>query len=138
VSTFVPVKDISLQCERCWILIGQEEGKLWWAKPRKESKGQPASVGFDAAYVLKREEEKGDVIGMLHTHPGFSSHYSDRDDRTARAWADALGKEILILIRGEDGLRGWWFPGMGDGDPVECEVLRVGYFFIGTTETDYS
>ena len=48
--------------EQCWIIHGQVDRQLWWGEFRWRSEGKPKSVGFDPAYVLKREEEMEAII----------------------------------------------------------------------------
>jgi proteasome lid subunit RPN8/RPN11 len=55
-------------------------------------------VEFDAAWVLKREEDRGDVVGFYHTHPAALPEPSVRDVRTMRAWTSSLGKPLLCLV----------------------------------------
>lgn len=68
----------------------------------RPTKGEPASVGFDAQWVLAREEAKGDVVGFYHTHPLGAALPSDRDDRTMHAWVSSFGKPLLCLIEADD------------------------------------
>ena len=63
--------------------------------------GKPASVEFDADWVLQREETRGDVVGFYHTHPSGMSSPSVRDCRTMRAWAGSFGKPLLCLIEAD-------------------------------------
>jgi hypothetical protein len=96
-------------CEECWLLVGQRRGRIWYARRIARSVGQPASVAFHGPDALAREERRGDLVGFYHTHPGFSARPSRRDLDTTRAWVGALGKPLLCLIEGSDGLAGWRF-----------------------------
>jgi proteasome lid subunit RPN8/RPN11 len=95
--------------EQCWTLLGERRGCIWLCRRVRHSRGERASVGFDGAWVLEREESRGDVVGFLHTHPDGPATPSDRDVRTMRAWCAAFGKPLLCLIADPDGLRGYRF-----------------------------
>jgi proteasome lid subunit RPN8/RPN11 len=84
--------------ERCWILIGEHQGPFWYARRTRPTRGKPVSVEFDAAWVLRREETMGDIVGFYHTHPSGVPSPSARDDRTMWAWSSALGKPLLCWI----------------------------------------
>lgn len=86
--------------ERSAILISDGRLVRWRA-------GGAAHVDFDWAWVLRREEEKGDVAGFFHTHPpGFSS-MSGRDRRTMQAWATCFGKPLVCAVRCGRAVRAW-------------------------------
>jgi proteasome lid subunit RPN8/RPN11 len=87
----------------------------------RPTQGKRVSVRFDGAWVLNREEEHGDVVGFLHTHPEGPATPSGRDVRTMRAWHSAFGKPLLCLIAGPDDLRGYRF----DGDDPTGAVLAA-------------
>ena len=112
-------------CEECWPLVGQRRGRLWHARKLRRSIGGPARVEFDGPAVLAREEQRGDVIGFLHTHPGFAAEPSQRDIDTMQAWVSALGKPLLCLIQGTDGLAGYVF---ASDDSSGQKVLQVESF----------
>lgn len=80
------------------VLIGRCSSRGWSGRLVQSQDGDPASVEFDWAWVLGREEEEGDVIGFHHTHPGGPAVPSSRDVRTMRAWVSCLGKPLLCLI----------------------------------------
>lgn len=84
--------------ERCWTLVGQHEPPFWCARRARPTAGKPDSVEFDGAWVLEREEDRGDIVGFYHTHPSGPLAPSARDDRTMQAWVSALGKPLLCLI----------------------------------------
>jgi hypothetical protein len=96
-------------CEECWPLVGQRKGRLWFARKLRRTVGGPASVAFDGPAVLAREEQRRDIVGFLHTHPGFPAEPSLRDIATMQAWVSAFGKPLLCLIEGRDGLAGYVF-----------------------------
>ena len=87
--------------EQCWLLVGQHKQPFWHARRVRPSRGKPASVEFDAAWVLRRDEDRGDIVGFYHTHPAGPPAPSNRDDRTMRAWVSALGKPLLCLIEAD-------------------------------------
>jgi len=81
--------------------------------------GQVSSVEFDAAWVLAREENHGDIVGFYHTHPGGPPAPSRRDDRTMHAWVSALGKPLLCLIESEGKLAAFRY------DSDEAPAVRL-------------
>jgi proteasome lid subunit RPN8/RPN11 len=95
--------------EQCWTLLGRHRGRIWLCRRVHYSSGERASVRFDGAWVLKQEEQHGDVAGFLHTHPDGTASPSGRDVRTMRAWCSAFGKPLLCLIASPDGVRGFRF-----------------------------
>ena len=84
--------------ERCWALVGQRRGPIWYARRVRSARGLPLSVAFDGPWVLRREERRHDVLGFLHTHPSGPPRPSRRDVRTMRAWCSAFGKPLLCVI----------------------------------------
>lgn len=111
----------SAECinEKCWPLVGERRGRIWFARRWTQSVGRPVDVEFDAAAVLDREERKGDVIGFLHTHPQTTAVPSLRDLSTMRGWASCFGKPLLCVIDGIDGPAGYRF----DSDVSSAERL---------------
>jgi proteasome lid subunit RPN8/RPN11 len=107
------------KCEQCWALIGQHRGPIWFARRLGRWTGQPDRVEFDAAAVLRREEQRRDVVGFLHTHPHCAARPSQRDIDTMRAWVSAFGKPLVCLIEGTDGLAGFRFDDdVSSGSPL--------------------
>jgi proteasome lid subunit RPN8/RPN11 len=107
--------------ERCWTLLGEHRGRIWFCRRVRQTHGERASVHFDGAWGLKREEKSGDVVGFLHTHPDGPASPSGRDVRTMRAWSRTFGKPLLCLIAGPESLRGYRF----DDDESAGEALAV-------------
>jgi proteasome lid subunit RPN8/RPN11 len=68
--------------EVCYVLVGQHRGRIWFGRLRKRQVGEPGSVEFDWAWVLEREERRGDILGSFHTHPSELGLPSQRDVRT--------------------------------------------------------
>jgi proteasome lid subunit RPN8/RPN11 len=101
--------DESSRCEECWVLVGERRGSIWLGRLLDRVVGKPATVEFDGAAVLAREEKRGDVIGFLHTHPNCEANLSQRDIHTMQAWTSAFGKPLVCLIEGTDGLRAYRF-----------------------------
>ena len=93
--------------ERCSTLVGVRQGRFMHARRVRPTKGDPASVAFDAAWVNDREETKGDVVGFYHTHPSGMPCPSARDDRTMHAWVGSLGKPLLCLIEADGRVHAW-------------------------------
>jgi hypothetical protein len=114
--------------ERCWTIIGCRQGPFWYGRRRRPITGDPASVEFDAAWVLLREETLGDVVGFCHTHPAGPSKPSRRDIRTMRAWSAAFGKPLLCLIETPEHVAAFRFDDdRSDGTELAaCEMLARG------------
>ena len=114
--------------EHCWTLVGGQKGAFWVARRMKPTKGEPASVEFDAAWALSREESKCDVVGFYHTHPSGSPDPSQRDIKTMRAWSGSFGKPLLCLIESDGKLAGFRFDNdEADGVRVKaCELFPRG------------
>jgi proteasome lid subunit RPN8/RPN11 len=110
--------------EQCWTLVGQRRGRIWFARRLQRHAGQPASVRFDGAWVLAREEERHDVLGFFHTHPEMAACPSRRDVRTMRAWCGAFGKPLLCVIAGAEGVRGFLFQD-DEADGVELALVTL-------------
>ncbi len=117
-STSATLKPI---VEQCWVLLGQHRGRVWYCRRVRNSSGERASVRFDGAWVLSREEKHRDVVGFLHTHPDGPAEPSLRDVRTIRAWCSSFGKPLLCLIASPKGIRGYRF----DDDESTGAPLRI-------------
>jgi proteasome lid subunit RPN8/RPN11 len=109
--------------ERCWVLIGWQDGELTWRfRRRSQSSGEAASVEANWEWALRREERYGDVVGFFHTHPHGDPQPSSRDIRTMRAWRSAFGKPLLCLIAAGKVLNGYVF---ADDDCQAVEVENI-------------
>src|SRR5687767_14811283 len=113
--------------EECWTLVGQRHGRVCLARRLGYCTGEPASVEFDGAAALRREERRGDVVGFLHTHPVGPLRPSRRDVQTMRAWCSAFGKPLLCLIARDERVTGFLF----EDDESEGEPLDAAEFFPG-------
>jgi hypothetical protein len=109
-------------------LVGQRQAGIWLARKQRRTTGTRDRVEFDGPAVLAREEARGDVVGFLHTHPSFAARPSQRDIDTMRAWAGALGKPLVCLIRGADGLAGYRFD---DDEAPGVRMSRIELFARG-------
>jgi proteasome lid subunit RPN8/RPN11 len=118
--------------EDCWILVGQRRGRIWMGRRMRATAGDRASVTFDGAWVLDREECKRDVIGFLHTHPDGPDQPSQRDVRTMRAWTDAFGKPLMCVIASPRCVRGFRFDGFeSTGEPLQLVEMFPRGVIIG-------
>jgi proteasome lid subunit RPN8/RPN11 len=90
--------------EHCWTLVGQRRGRIWYARRLRHQTGERVQVHFDGPWVLRREEQRGDVLGFFHTHPDGPPQPSRRDVRTMRAWCSAFGKPLLCVIASPEGV----------------------------------
>lgn len=84
--------------------------------------GGAARVDFDWAWVLRREESKGDVAGFYHTHPAGVPGMSARDRRTMQAWALSFGKPLVCAIRCGLRVRAWRCDRAGGADEIPAEL----------------
>jgi hypothetical protein len=122
--------------EHCYVILGQKDGDLWWGHLHKMTSGDPASVAFDAEWVIAREEQYGDVVGFIHSHPGMTNHFSTRDDKTMKAWTICLGKSLACCIVGNNGLTAWWYID-DERSPEKYQSHRIGKFIFGVTPELY-
>lgn len=121
--------------ELSWVIIGEQNDKLWWGYKRHMSKGSSATVKASHSYAMDREEKYFDVLGFMHTHPHWKAEPSDVDRKTMQSWVDCFGKSLLCIIKGTDGLRAWWFD-QDEDEPIECGVKMFNSLLVGTTELD--
>ena len=110
--------------EESGILVGSRRGNVWLGRLHRRRHGKPSSVDFDWAWVLEREERRGDVIGFWHTHPFGLDGPSRRDIRTMQGWVSCLGKPLLCLIQGRDSLVAHFFQTDEDTGRPLAEVQR--------------
>ena len=122
---------LSSHVEQCWTLLGQHRGWIWHCRSVRQSSGERASVRFDGAWVLEREEMHADVVGFLHTHPDGQSSPSQRDVRTMRAWCAAFGKPLLCLIASPQGVHGYCFDDESTGERLELVEMFPRGIVIG-------
>ena len=111
--------------EESAILTGQRQGRIWYGRLRRWRAGQPASVDFDWAWVLEREERRGDILGFYHTHPAGLITPSSRDVRTMQAWVTCLGKPLLCVIESGPSLVAYIF----ETDEAEGRLLAETHRF---------
>ena len=112
-------------CEECWVVVGQRRGSIWHGRRVEKTSGEVAQVEFDGAWVLEREEKRGDVVGFYHTHPSGTADPSRRDLDTMHAWASAFGKPLLCLIESSAELAAYRF----DDDESAGERLELAEAF---------
>jgi hypothetical protein len=119
--------------EICLTLIGKWlTKKLWVAKGHWLQEGHPTQVGFEHLYnrILRKEIDPEKIIGFYHTHPKFRASPSLMDHETMNQWVDVLGKPLLCLIEGVDGLNIFYF--FGDWEYYHCgKGIRDGKTFVG-------
>lgn len=82
----------------CHILIGKRIGRFWFGRLVKKIIGGSTSVEFDWDWVLKREENRGDIIGFWHSHE-IDIRPSSRDIETMLAWIRCFGKTLVCIIQ---------------------------------------
>lgn len=116
------------------VLVGQRQGRIWYGRLRQRGVGGPASAEFDWAWVLEREERRGDIIGFYHTHPTGLTTPSQRDVRTMRAWVGCFGKSLLCVIESGETLTAYVFQTDEDGGQPLDEVERFSQGVIVAVE----
>lgn len=113
--------------EIAYVLIGENKNGILLAKMSWKTRGTEASVLFDGARVLAREESHGDLVGFFHTHPEGFTTPSKRDDDTMLAWSFCFGKPLLCAIGTSMGVRAWVYDaaalGVGAGAQA-CAAQR--------------
>jgi len=102
-------RNVSRTVEEYWTLVGTRRAAIWLARRIDHRTGDAAAVRFDGGAVLRREEQRHDVLGFLHTHPDCKPEPSNRDVRTMRAWCSAFGKPLWCVIASPAGLAGFRF-----------------------------
>ena len=85
----------------CHILIGKRIGRFWFGQLVKKRIGDLTSVEFDWDWVLKREENRGDIIGFWQTHE-IDIRPSSRDIETMLAWMRCFGKTLVCIFQTEN------------------------------------
>jgi len=89
--------------EICYIMLGKQRPRLTRGKLIRKTSGNSASVKFDGDWVLKREEQKGDILGFWHTHLDDTASPSKRDRKTMAAWINCFGKPLYCVIQNQHG-----------------------------------
>lgn len=108
--------------EHCWLVVGQKRGNFWLGRLVQPTTGSIAQVEFDPYWVIDREEQRGDVLGFYHTHPGGRPGPSKRDVNTMRSWAESFGKPLLCYIEASRELGCFLFDEFEqDGLSIDCE-----------------
>ena len=120
---------MNFEFEESWVLVGERRGSVWLARKVQYRRGKRDEVTFNARWVLRREEGKGDVIGFLHTHPPGHAQPSARDIRTMKAWAGSFGKSMLCVIVSDDVAKAFRF----DDDQSNEKALATVQLFGKTT-----
>ncbi|MBA7625004.1 hypothetical protein ES703_32425 [subsurface metagenome] len=87
--------------ESCYVLIGKRIGRFWLGRLVKKTTGTASSVEFDWEWVLRREEEKSDILGFWHSHE-TDIRPSSRDIETMLAWIRCFGKRLVCIIQTEN------------------------------------
>ena len=112
------------------MLVGERRGRIWLCRMLSRAVGRPETVEFDGPAALAREEALGDVTGFLHTHPQCEAQPSRRDIDTMQAWVGALGKPLLCIIEGTNGLCGYRFDDDASQGISVSQVERFDDFLV--------
>lgn len=89
-----------------FVLLGERKGKDLWGILDPQMVGNEDMVCLDHARILAREENRRDVLGFFFTKPKGTSTLSDQEFKTMESWVFSLGKPLLCLIQGIDGISG--------------------------------
>lgn len=123
--------------EICLTLTGQWiTDRLWLAGGRWQVEGKPIEVSFADLYnkIISRESKYRDVVGFYHTHPNMPAIPSSTDHETMNQWVDVLGKDLLCLIHGADGLKTYlWY---GDSTYNVGQTIKLKNIFMGKIENE--
>lgn len=116
--------------ERFFLLTGKWlSRRMWVAKAIMPNQGTPVSVAFNANHVVSRESIYGDVLGFYHTHPQMQATPSSTDYKTMNAWRNCLGKDLICLIDGVNGLKTYYW--LGDDAWYSGKTFKFENFFFG-------
>lgn len=122
--------------EQYYMLVGRTLGKFWYGIATDHRSGTPVRVLFNYQRVYDQELAYGDVIGFFHTHPNMISNMSDTDYATMCGWTNALGKRLMCVIEGKDGMSNHVFDYREENEHVDTfPVYRVGNIFFGRCYT---
>lgn len=116
--------------EMCLVITGHL-GKRRWRVTSFQSGGEtlsatPCSVEIQPRCLTDWSNRQVDqIVGTYHTHPNMPAVPSARDDRTMKAWVLSLGRPLVALIDGSDGLRAWWYLD-DERPPVQAHVECIG------------
>ena len=80
-------------------MLGNQGYLFTHGRLAKKVIGNSSSVKFDGDWALKREEKKGDVLGVWHTHPSGNLIPSKRDIKTMKALVSCFGKPLFCVIQ---------------------------------------
>lgn len=118
--------------EKCLVITGTwHTDFLWSGRGRWQQHGHPTSVSFANIYdrVISRESTYGDVIGFYHTHPQMPGIPSSTDIQTMNQWVDVMGKDLLCLIHGQEGIQTYLW--VGENDFLRGKTLKIKDRFMG-------
>ncbi len=122
--------------EHCWLVVGHRRGNFWLGRLVQPTVGSVAEVEFDPHWVIAREEQRGDVIGFYHTHPGGRPCPSKRDLHTMRAWTDSFAKPLLCFIEASQMVGCFLFDEIEqDGLSIACQRFPRGAIVAYESET---
>ena len=126
---------MNTKIEHCWLIEGRKLPFGFLGKLRYLGSGQTHEVQFGWSEICDQEDQLGNVIGFLHTHPNTNARPSQTDLATMNAWVSAFGKSLICGIDGVDGLKSFLFsPNEAEPTPVEC--IRIEQRFM-TSNPNY-
>lgn len=128
---FDDLKETKMDNEVYHGMIGRIIGPWWFARSfGDDQEGSPGQVSFDWEKIMEREDSHGDIVGFYHTHPSFPGTPSSTDYATMGAWTLSLGRPLLCLIEGTDGLNANWFKD-DESEHVRAKVRKFGKWYVG-------
>lgn len=113
--------------EHSWVILGTRIKHVFSGVMLPQNIGTPVEVTVDYDWILKREEQHKDVLGFFHTHPSFLSTPSERDDATMDSWVTCLGKDLISVIQGTDGVFAQLYWPLGSMRPVAVDGIFRAY-----------
>jgi hypothetical protein len=115
---------------------GYKFDNYWIGKKFFFNEGSLVRVGFDYNKVMELNK-KIPLLGVYHTHPNMKAYPSIIDDNTMNTWFNTMGKPLICLIKGSDGLKNWVWWNDELTDLYEGKVKKIGDLFFGTYGDDY-
>lgn len=121
-------------------IFGFKIGDFFIGRGYFPQEGQPTQVFFDFNKVINKEKSSGGLIGFYHTHPNMDNHYSFTDKVTMEGWVDMMGRPLVCLIEGQNGLAFYQCFNnkknqfkMGNLNGI-CPIYKFGNWFFGKTQ----
>lgn len=112
-------------------IFGYNIGSYYAGVGLFHKEGSPARVNFNFDEIAAIDNVTKNFLGFYHTHPNFSAAPSILDIETMEAWTASFGRDLLCLIKGVNGLRGYLVDVDGNWYLLN-RTYKKGRFFLGT------